>query len=110
MNTILQIDIHSFSYKKKGYPKDETGNGVINYLEGQTKMPEFIGLVQQLVSINIEDYLSRGFDHLQINFGCTGGQHRSVYAAETIAKFVAENFSSTKVLVTHDEQPQLNIN
>jgi UPF0042 nucleotide-binding protein len=137
MNTILQIDIHSFSYKKKGYPKDETGNGggfcfdcrgilnpgrveeykqqtgkdigVINYLEGQTKMPEFIGLVQQLVSINIEDYLSRGFDHLQINFGCTGGQHRSVYAAETIAKFVAENFSSTKVLVTHDEQPQLNI-
>lgn len=138
MNTILQIDIHSFSYKKKGYPKDETGNGggfcfdcrgilnpgrveeykqqtgkdigVINYLEGQTKMPEFIALVQQLVSINIEDYLSRGFDHLQINFGCTGGQHRSVYAAETIAKFVAENFSSTKVLVTHDEQPQLNIN
>ncbi|WP_124641350.1 MULTISPECIES: RNase adapter RapZ [Amniculibacterium] len=136
MSSTLHIDIHSFSYKKKGYPQDQSGNGggfcfdcrgilnpgrieeyktqtgkdigVQNYLENQTKMPEFIALVQQLVSINIEDYLSRGFENLQINFGCTGGQHRSVYAAESIARFVAEKYPQTRISVTHDEQPQLN--
>ena len=132
----LTIDIHSFSYKKGGIPKDTTGNGggfafdcrgilnpgrieeykqqtgcdvgVQNYLETQTKMPEFIALVKQMVSISIDDYLARNFENLQINFGCTGGQHRSVYSAETIAKFIKEKYPSVTVQLTHDEQPQLN--
>ncbi|MBS1572108.1 MAG: ATP-binding protein [Bacteroidetes bacterium] len=136
MNTKLHIDIHSFSYKKKGYPKDNSDNGggfcfdcrgilnpgrieeykiqtgkdigVQNYLETQTEMPKFISLVENLVSISIDNYLSRGFSQLQINFGCTGGQHRSVYAAEKIFSFVKEKYPSTTVSVTHDEQPQLN--
>lgn len=136
MTSKLHIDIHSFSYKKKGYPTDPSGNGggfcfdcrgilnpgrieeyksqtgkdigVKNYLETQTQMPEFLTLVKQLVSINIDDYLSRNFDNLQINFGCTGGQHRSVYAAESIAQYVKEKYPQVQVNITHDEQPQLN--
>jgi RNase adaptor protein for sRNA GlmZ degradation len=135
-NSNLKIDIHSFSYKKKGYPKDNTGNGggfcfdcrgilnpgrideyksqtgkdigVIDYLETQTKMPDFIALAKQMVSISIEDYLSRNFDNLQINFGCTGGQHRSVYSAEKIAEYILQKYPQTTVCITHDEQPQLN--
>ena len=133
---MLHIDIHSFSYKKGGIPKDETGNGggycfdcrgilnpgridqykeqtgrdaeVQEYLETQTKMPEFLEYIKRLVSITIEDYLSRGFEHLQINFGCTGGQHRSVYSAEKIAAFIKEKYPQAAVKLTHDEQPQLN--
>src|SRR6218665_2307305 len=95
----LHIDIHSFSYKKGGIPKDNTGNGggfafdcrgilnpgrieeykpltgkdisVQEFLETQTEMPKFLDLVKNIVSINIDNYLDRGFENLQINFGCT---------------------------------------
>ena len=135
MNTI-KIDIHSFSYKKGGIPKDESGNGggfafdcrgilnpgrieeykmqtgkdepVQKYLETQTEMPQFLELVKNLVSITINNYIERGFENLQINFGCTGGQHRSVYSAEKIAAFIREKYPQAEVKVTHDEQPQLN--
>ena len=132
----LHIDIHSFSYKKGGIPKDNTGNGggfafdcrgilnpgrieeykpltgkdisVQEFLETQTEMPKFLDLVKNIVSINIDNYLDRGFENLQINFGCTGGQHRSVYCAEKIAAFVKEKYPQAMVEITHDEQPQLN--
>lgn len=132
----LHVDIHSFSYKKGGIPKDETGNGggfvfdcrgilnpgrieeykqqtgadegVKTYLQENTKMHEFLDAVEKIVSINIDDYVARGFGNLQINFGCTGGQHRSVYSANHIAKFIREKYPQVKVSLTHDEQPQLN--
>ncbi|AZA81656.1 ATP-binding protein [Chryseobacterium lactis] len=136
---MLHIDIHSFSYKKGGIPKDHSGNGggfafdcrgilnpgrieeykiqtgndigVQEYLETQTEMPKFLELVKSIVSINIEDYLERGFENLQINFGCTGGQHRSVYSAIKIAEFIKQKYpEGTLVTLQHDEQPQLNIN
>ncbi|MDR2207100.1 MAG: ATP-binding protein [Flavobacteriaceae bacterium] len=133
---MLKIDIHSFSYKK-GIPKDDSGNGggfcfdcrgimnpgriekykkstgadadVQEYLETQTEMPKFLDLIKCLISINIDNYLSRSFENLQINFGCTGGQHRSVYAAVKIAKFIKEKYPQTKVKITHDEQSALSI-
>ncbi|UKB84255.1 ATP-binding protein [Chryseobacterium sp. MEBOG06] len=134
---MLHIDIHSFSYKKGGIPKDHSGNGggfafdcrgilnpgrieeykkqtgndigVQEYLETKTEMPQFLELVKSLISININDYLERGFEHLQINFGCTGGQHRSVYSAIKIAEFIKEKYpEGTQVSLHHDEQPQLN--
>lgn len=133
---MLTIDIHSFSYKKGGIPKDETENGggfafdcrgilnpgrieeyksqtgkdpmVQQYLQTKTKMPQFLELVQNLISISIENYLERGFENLQINFGCTGGQHRSVYAAENTAAFIRKKYPETVVKIHHDEQPQLN--
>ena len=132
----LKIEIHSFSYKKGGIPKDNSGNGggfafdcrgilnpgrvaeykqqtgcdigVQDYLETKTEMPKFLELVKNMVSINIDNYLGRGFENLQINFGCTGGQHRSVYCAEKIASFIKEKYPQVEVSLNHDEQPQLN--
>ncbi len=136
MNNTLHIDIHSFSYKKGGIPKDTSGNGggfafdcrgilnpgrieeykpqtgndaeVQHFLETQTQMPEFLDLIKKTVSITIDDYLKRGFENLQINFGCTGGQHRSVYCAIKMGEFIREKYPQTQVTLTHDEQPQLN--
>ena len=133
---MLHIEIHSFSYKKGGIPKDNSGNGggfafdcrgilnpgrideykaqtgkdlpVQEFLENNTEMPRFLDLIKNLVSITIDDYLARDFENLQINFGCTGGQHRSVYSAEKMAEFIREKYPQTKVTVNHDEQPQLN--
>ena len=132
----LKIDIHSFSYKKGGIPKDSSGNGggfafdcrgilnpgrideykaqtgkdkpVQDFLETKTEMPKFLDYIKNLISITIDDYVARNFEHLQINFGCTGGQHRSVYSAEKIAEFIREKYPQVTVTVHHDEQPQLN--
>lgn len=135
---MLHIDIHSFSYKKGGIPKDDSGNGggftfdcrgilnpgrieeyksqtgndpgVQEYLETQTEMPKFLELVKNIISINIDNYLERGFENLQISFGCTGGQHRSVYSAIKIAEFIREKYpEGTEISLHHDEQHQLNI-
>lgn len=131
----LHVEIHSFSYKKGGIPKDSTGNGggyafdcrgilnpgrmdeykpmtgaevpVQEFLETQTKMPEFLKAAHEILSLTLDNYLERGFEHLQINFGCTGGQHRSVYAAIQTAKFIQEKYPETRVTIQHDEQPQL---
>jgi RNase adapter protein RapZ len=117
--TPLQVLVQSFSYKK-GLPTDDSGNGggfifdcrgitnpgrinackhlsgqdaeVIQYLEQQTRMPAFINSVFDIVDINVENYIERGFEHLQINFGCTGGQHRSVYAAEQTARHLRNKY------------------
>lgn len=133
---MLNIDIHSFSYKKGGIPKDNSGNGggfvfdcrgIVNpgrieeyksqtgndeavkvYLKEKTKIHDFLDAAEKIVSINIEDYLARGFENLQINFGCTGGQHRSVYSANHMADFIREKYPEVSVKLTHDEQPQLN--
>ena len=132
----LKVEIHSFSYKKGGIPKDNSGNGggfvfdcrgilnpgrieeykiqtgndvaVQDYLEEKTQMPNFLNAIKSIVSINIEDYLARGFENLQINFGCTGGQHRSVYSAIKISEFIKEKYPEVELVINHDEQPQLN--
>ena len=129
--TLLTIKINSFSYKKTGYPKDETENGggfvfdcrgilnpgrldaykqltgrdkpVIDYLDQQTEMPKFINNVYNLIDISVSDYLKRNFSSLTVNFGCTGGQHRSVYAAEALARHLRNKFN-VKVELAHIEQ------
>jgi aminoglycoside/choline kinase family phosphotransferase len=130
-NTPLVVKVKSFSYKKSGIPKDESGNGggfafdcrgilnpgrfepykkitgrekeVIDFLEQQTKMPDFMNNVYNIVDISVEDYIARGFDSLAINFGCTGGQHRSVYAAEQTARHLRNKYK-VKVELEHVEQ------
>ena len=118
-NSKLQVQVYSFSYKN-GIPKDKgthgggyvfdcrgllnpgryaaykymTGNDepVARFLEVETRMPEFLDHAYSLVSLNVEDYLSRDFDQLTIAFGCTGGQHRSVYAANKLAEFLKTKY------------------
>ena len=129
--TTLLIIINSFSFIKTGYPKDETKNGggfvfdmrgilnpgrfdeykhlsgldkqVKDFLEQQTKMPEFLNSVYSIVDISVEDYIKRGFDYLTINFGCTGGQHRSVYAAEAVARHLRNKFK-VKIELNHSNK------
>jgi len=129
-DTKLVIHINSFSYKK-GIPKDESANGggfvfdmrgifnpgrfdeykklsgkdkpVQDFLEQRTKMNEFINSVWDLIDISVEEYLQRDFESLMINFGCTGGQHRSVYAAEQTARHLRNKYK-LKVELHHTNQ------
>ncbi len=125
--TPLVITINSFSYKK-GLPKDDSENGggfifdmrgilnpgrfdeykklsgldkpVQDFLEQRTKMNTFLNSVWDLIDITVENYLTRDFESLQINFGCTGGQHRSVFAAEQTARHLKNKYK-VKVDLTH---------
>ncbi len=129
--TALVVTIKSFSFKKQGYPKDETENGggfvfdmrgilnpgrfdayktlsgldkpVKDFLEQETLMPVFINSMLSMVDINVEDYIKRGFASLCVNFGCTGGQHRSVYAAEALARHLKNKFK-VKIHIEHMNQ------
>jgi aminoglycoside/choline kinase family phosphotransferase len=126
--TPLTVYVNSFSYIKNGYPEDNSKNGggfvfdcrgilnpgrieeyktqsgkdkeVIDFLEQRTRMPEFLNSVLDIVDINMEDYLKRGFERLMVNFGCTGGQHRSVYAAEQTARHLRNKYK-VKTVVNH---------
>jgi aminoglycoside/choline kinase family phosphotransferase len=128
--TPLEIHINSFSYKK-GIPEDDSTNGggfvfdmrgilnpgrfdeykclsgkdkpVQDFLEQRTKMNDFLNSVWDLIDITVEDYLKRDFTHLMINFGCTGGQHRSVYAAEQTARHLRNKYK-VKVVLHHTNE------
>ncbi len=129
-HTKLVIEINSFSYKK-GIPTDTTDNGggfvfdmrgilnpgrideyktlsgkdkpVQDFLDQRTKMNKYLNSVWDLIDISVEDYLKRGFSHLLINFGCTGGQHRSVYAAEQTARHLRNKYG-LKIALNHTNQ------
>jgi aminoglycoside/choline kinase family phosphotransferase len=114
---VLNIYIHSFSYKY-GIPKDFSSNGggfvfdcrivpnpgrytefremtgtdepVIRFLEKHNEVKDFLDQVRNIMDIAIKDYSERGMNRLMVSFGCTGGQHRSVYCAEKIAEYISE--------------------
>ncbi len=123
----LLVHIFSFSYRR-GIPKDETGHGggfvfdarcipnpgreeqfktltgkdapVIEYLDQQESAHQFLASVMSLVDASIEAYQRRGFTSLVVSFGCTGGQHRSVYFAEQLAKRLSGR-SGVEVVIHH---------
>jgi aminoglycoside/choline kinase family phosphotransferase len=125
--TPLLVTINSFSYKK-GIPADISENGggyvfdmrgilnpgridiyktqagidkpVMDFLEQQTEMLTFLNGVYSIIDISVTDYIKRGFKSLMVNFGCTGGQHRSVYAAEALARHLRNKFK-VKIVLTH---------
>ncbi len=133
----LTVTIQSFSYKK-GIPEDQSGNGggymfdcrgllnpgrfaeykyltgrdqpVIDFLESKTKIATFLQHAYALVDISMHDYLARGFENLQISFGCTGGQHRSVYCADAMAKYLQKKYPVHIVLrhLIQDEKKWIN--
>jgi len=128
------VRIFSFSFHK-GLPQDDTGNGggfifdarslpnpgreerfksltgkdalVIDYLDRQQSVHDFLASAESLVDASVTTYQSRSFKHLMVSFGCTGGQHRSVYLAEELAKHLREK-EVVEVVVRHREQEQLN--
>ena len=76
---------------------------VKKFLEENSNIKEFLDSAYSLVDNMVDTYLKRGFTHIQVCCGCTGGQHRSVYSAEHIARHVAEKFG-VKVELIHREQ------
>ena len=126
----LVVTIYSFSFKR-GIPADESGNGggyvfdcrsthnpgkydeykaltgldqpVIDFLEKDGEILTFLNSVYALVDHHVERFLERGFDHLQVAFGCTGGQHRSVYCAEHLAAHLKEKFN-VQIELIHRER------
>lgn len=128
--SILNVSISSFSYKF-GLPADDSGNGggfifdcrfihnpgryepykkqtgrdepVINFLKQHSEMEPFLNNVFRIVDEAVENYIERSFTSLMINFGCTGGQHRSVYAADSLARHLKNKYG-VKVNLFHREQ------
>jgi aminoglycoside/choline kinase family phosphotransferase len=126
----LVVSVNSFSYKR-GVPPDNTGNGggfvfdcralpnpgreekyrhltgkdkeVSDYLEERPEVAKFLHLAADMVDLAIQNYTFRKFSHLQVSFGCTGGQHRSVYCAEQLAQQLQAN-NQIRVVLRHLEQ------
>ncbi|MBL7742455.1 MAG: phosphotransferase [Chitinophagaceae bacterium] len=132
--TPLLVKICSFSYRK-GLPQDETNNGggfvfdcrgilnpgridefktqhgrdkpVKDFLEQQTQMLSYLNSVFDIVDMTVEDYIKRDFESLMVSFGCTGGQHRSVYAADALARHLRNKFK-VKIELRHMVQDEKN--
>ena len=129
---LLHVHIYSFSYRK-GIPEDNSGNGggyvfdcrsvhnpgryerfrtmtgldreVQEFLEADGEIFTFLGHVFPLVDAHVERFISRGFTHLQVSFGCTGGQHRSAYSAQKLA----EHLSGRPGVMVHLHHRELGI-
>ncbi len=127
----LTVRVSSFSFKK-GIPEDPSGNGggyvfdcramdnpgryeeyrsltgldreVIEFLEAKGEIGRFLDSCHSLVDAAVGNYLNRGFNSLMVSYGCTGGQHRSVYSAQQTAEHIQERFPQVRVLLCHREQ------
>jgi RNase adaptor protein for sRNA GlmZ degradation len=75
---------------------------VIEYLNQQESVHQFLASVMSLVDASVNEYQRRGFKSLMVSFGCTGGQHRSVYLAEQLAKRLRER-NNLDVVLRHRE-------
>lgn len=126
----LCVTVCSFSYKK-GIPYDNSGNGggfifdcraihnpgkyeqykhltgrdsaVIEFLEKDGEILTFLNHAYAMVDASVERYIKRGFTSLQVCFGCTGGQHRSVYAAQAMAQHLLDKYD-IEITLNHREQ------
>lgn len=124
----LTVKVFSFSYKR-GVPQDLSGNGggflfdcravhnpgryemyksltgrdepVRRFLEDDGEILDFLSHCRALVNMSVDRYLKRGFSSLSVGFGCTGGQHRSVYSAESMARGIKADYPQVRVLLVH---------
>ncbi|MCR5050770.1 MAG: phosphotransferase [Paludibacteraceae bacterium] len=132
----LTVTVYSFSFKK-GIPEDKSGNGggyvfdcrsthnpgkydeyktltgldqpVIDFLEKDGEILTFLESVYRLVDHHVERFIERGFSHLQVSFGCTGGQHRSVYSAEHVAQHIHDKYGVHVHLIHRERKIDRNL-
>ena len=132
----LTVRVFSFSFHRDGAPKDESGNGggfvfdcrgvpnpgreqrfknltgkdapVIEFLNQQESAHQFLAGASALVDLSVSDYQRRGFSNLMVSFGCTGGQHRSVFFAEQLARHLREK-NGVAVVVRHLQLEKLQL-
>ena len=125
----LKVKVFSFSFKK-GFPEDTSGNGggfvfdcralpnpgrydeykkltgndkdVIEFLDKSDEMKFFLKNIFEIVDKSVENYSQRKFSDLMVSFGCTGGQHRSVYSANAMVKHLKEKYD-VNVILKHKE-------
>ena len=85
--------------------KKSTGmdQDVIDFFADKTDMANFLNHVYSIIDNAVETYSGRGFTNLMVNFGCTGGQHRSVFSAENLTRHLLEKFD-VSINVNHQEQ------
>ncbi len=81
---------------------------VVEYLNQQESVHQYLAHVLSLVDASVGNYQSRGFKNLSVAFGCTGGQHRSVYLAEQLAKHLRER-NGIDVVVAHRELERMGL-
>jgi aminoglycoside/choline kinase family phosphotransferase len=128
----LTVHIASFGYNRHGIPVDNSGNGggfvfdcraihnpgryaeykeltgrdtpVIQFLENDGEILHFLDNVYGMVDNAVDTYNRRGFTRLMVSFGCTGGQHRSVYCANHLAQHIHDKFPDVRIVLSHYEQ------
>ncbi len=133
-SSLLTVTVLSFSYKQ-GLPVDPSGNGggfifdcralpnpgryaeykaitgrdrpVIEFLQREPAVDRFLEHAKALVAQSVDKYTERRFTSLQVAFGCTGGQHRSVYCAEQLAAWLASTYPDIRILTLHREQDRV---
>ena len=131
LNSKLTVTVNSFSFKK-GYPNDFSGNGggfvfdcralpnpgrepefktktgrdweVIDYLMAKPPVHVFLDHVKAVIGQSVDNYRERHFSNLMVSFGCTGGQHRSVFFAQTIYEWLKATYPDIHVVLNHIER------
>lgn len=126
---MLKVRIFSFSYIYGQIPEDTSGNGggfvfdcryihnpgrhseffdltgndieVKKFLDAQKEMQDFLINVYNIIDPAIENYLKRNFTDLMVSFGCTGGQHRSVYSAQRLSEHINHKYPQVQIELTH---------
>lgn len=128
-STTLTVTINSFSYKNGGIPSDMSGNGggfvfdcralpnpgryqeyknltgldneVQEFIESKKECHYFFRATEDIVCQSIDNYIERHFNNLSVNFGCTGGQHRSVFFAHKMAEILYKKYPMIKIIENH---------
>ena len=128
----MLLDLYSFGFRRSGIPRDKSDHGggfvfdcrclpnpgkfeeyqaltgldtsVQDWLEANEETAMFLNHAKETLELSVKRYIARDFERLMVSFGCTGGQHRSVYVAENLYKHFV-GYPELYIQLTHTEQP-----